>query len=245
MRQPADDLRPEGPVLALSGVSAGYGGAAVLASVSLALRAGERVAVLGRNGAGKTTLVQSIFNLGPQVGGSVQVMGREVAGWPTHRIARLGIALVPQGRGAFPDLTVTENLRLATLGGRAGTWTLDRVFALFPRLAERRAALSSALSGGERQMLAVGRALLTQAPLLVLDEPSEGLAPPVAEEVIVTTLGTLAAEGKTVLLVEQNLPLALRSCERAVVLAGGRIVFDGASRELLAMDGVLADHLGV
>ncbi len=233
------------PVLALSDASAGYGGAAVLDGIHLALRPGERVAVLGRNGAGKTTLVNAIFNLGPQVSGSVRVMGREVAGWPTHRIARLGIALVPQGRGAFPDLTVTENLRLATLGGRRGPWTLDRIFALFPRLAERRAAMSSALSGGERQMLAVGRALLTQASLLVLDEPSEGLAPSVAEQVIVSILGRLAAEGQTVLLVEQNLPLTLRSCERAVVLAGGRIVFDGPSAALLADGDMLAQHLGV
>ncbi|MBR0680447.1 ABC transporter ATP-binding protein [Roseomonas eburnea] len=236
---------PHEPVLALSGVSAGYGGAAVLEHVSLVLRPGERVAVLGRNGTGKTTLVQAVFNLGPQVGGSVQVMGREVAGWPTYRIARLGIALVPQGRGAFPDLTVVENLRLATLRGRPGAWSLERVFELFPRLAERRATPSNALSGGERQMLAIGRALLTQASLLVLDEPSEGLAPSVAEEVIVNTLRSLAGEGKTVLLVEQNLSLALRSCERAVILAGGRIVFDGASSDLLAAGGMLADHLGV
>lgn len=236
---------PGEPVLALSGLSAGHGGAAVLEDVSLALCPGERVAVLGRNGAGKTTLLHAVFNLGPQVGGSVRVMGREVTGWPTHRIARLGVALVPQGRGAFPDLTVGENLRLATLGGRKGAWTLDRVFALFPRLAERRATASGALSGGERQMLAIGRALLTQASLLLLDEPSEGLAPSVAEEVIVTTIRRLAEDGKTVLVVEQNLPLALRSCERAVVLAGGRIVFDGASAALPGMDGLLAEHLGV
>jgi len=233
------------PVFELSGVSAGYGGAAVLKGVSLALRPGERVAVLGRNGAGKTTLVHAVFNLGPQVAGSVRVMGREVAGWPTHRIARLGIALVPQGRGGFPDLTVAENLHLATLSGRPGGWTLDRVFSLFPRLAERRATLSSALSGGERQMLAIGRALLTQAPLLVLDEPSEGLAPPIAEEVIVTTLGRLEAEGKTILIVEQNLPLALRLCERAIVLGGGRVVFDGPSATLLADRELLTEHLGV
>jgi branched-chain amino acid transport system ATP-binding protein len=233
------------PVLALSGVSAGYGGGAVLDFVSLSLRPGERVAVLGRNGAGKTTLVHAVFNLGPRVAGSIRVMGREVAGWPTHRIARLGIALVPQGRGGFPDLTVTENLRLGTLAARPGGWTLDRVFALFPRLAERRAALSSALSGGERQTLAMGRALLTQAPLLILDEPSEGLAPPVAEKVILDTLGSLAGEGRTVLLVEQNVALALRSCERAVVLSGGRIVFDGASSALQAAGEVLTNHLGV
>lgn len=232
-------------VLALNGVSAGHGGAMIVAGVTVSLRAGERVALLGRNGAGKTTLVHAVFNLGPQVTGSVRVMGREVAGWSTHRIARLGIALVPQGRGAFPGLTVLETLRLATLRGTRGDWTLDRVFALFPRLAERRAASSGALSGGERQMLAIGRALLTQAPVLVLDEPSEGLAPSLAEQVIVDTLGRLGAEGKAVLLVEQNIALALRSCERAVVLGAGRVVFDGPSAELMGMAGVLRQHLGV
>jgi branched-chain amino acid transport system ATP-binding protein len=232
-------------VLALAGVSAGHGGAAVLRDIALAVRGGERVAVLGRNGAGKTTLVGAVLNLGPQVGGSIRVMGREVAGWPTHRIARLGVGLVPQGRGVFPDLTVSDNLRLATLARRAGPWTLERVFALFPRLAERRAALSGALSGGERQMLAIGRALLTQPALLVLDEPSEGLAPRLAEEVIVETLARLSAEGTTVLLVEQNLPLALRSCDRAVVLAGGRIAFDGSAAALRSNHALLGEHLGV
>lgn len=229
----------------LNRVSLAFGDLPVFTEVDFAIEPGERVCLIGRNGAGKTTLVNAIFNLGPQVRGSIRVLGRDVAGWPTHRIARLGIALVPQGRGIFPDLTVTENLRLATLGRRRGPWTFDRIFALFPRLAERRAAMSGALSGGERQMLAVGRALLTQASILVLDEPSEGLAPPVAEEVIVTTLGSLAAEGKTVLLVEQNLPLTLRACERAVVLAGGRIVFDGPSVALQADAAILGRHLGV
>lgn len=232
-------------MIEIEGLVAGYGGAAVLQGVSLSLRQGERVALLGRNGAGKTTLVNALFALGPRLGGTVRVMGRDVAGWPTHRIARLGLALVPQGRGGFPGLTVLENLRLATLSGRRGDWTLARVFALFPRLAERRATHSAALSGGERQMLAIGRALLTQAPVLVLDEPSEGLAPPVAEAVIIDTLGQLAQAGTTVLLVEQNLALALRSCERAVVLAGGRIVFDGASATLRDQPGMLAEHLGV
>jgi len=232
-------------VLALAGVTAGHGGAAVLRDISLAVQAGERVAVLGRNGAGKTTLVGAVLNLGPQIGGSIRVMGQDVAGWPTHRIARLGVALVPQGRGAFAELTVSENLRLATLARRAGPWTPERVFALFPRLAERRAASGGALSGGERQMLAIGRALLTQPALLVLDEPSEGLAPLLAEEVIVDTLARLSAEGTTVLLVEQNLPLALRSCGRAVVLGSGRIVFDGSAAALGGMGGLLAEHLGV
>lgn len=232
-------------VLALSDVSAGYGGAAVLQGVSLSVRAGERVAILGRNGAGKTTLVKAVFNMGPRVGGIVRLMGQDVTGWPTHRIARLGLALVPQGRGGFADLTVAQNLRLATLAGRTGAWSLERVFDLFPRLAERHATLSGSLSGGERQMLAIGRALLTQAALLVLDEPSEGLAPSVAEEVIVNTMAVLAAEGKAVVLVEQSLALALRSCDRAIVLAGGGVVFDRPAKDVLSGEVALADHLGV
>ena len=232
-------------VLALVGVSAGHGGAVVVEDVTLSIAAGECGALLGRNGAGKTTLVHALFNLGPQVTGAVRVKGRDVAGWPTHRIARLGMALVPQGRGGFADLSVRENLRLATLRSPQGAWTLQRVFALFPRLAERQAAPSGALSGGERQMLAIGRALLTQAQILVLDEPSEGLAPTLAGQLILETLGRLREEGKTVLLVEQNVGLALRACERAVVLAAGRIVFDGQAGDLAGSQDLLQRHLGL
>ncbi|UFN48306.1 ABC transporter ATP-binding protein [Roseomonas sp. OT10] len=238
------------PPLALSGLSAGYGPAGVLRGVTLAVGPGEAVAVLGRNGAGKTTLVNAVFNLGPRLGGTVRVMGRDVTGWPTHRIARLGLALVPQGRGVFPDLTVWENLRLATLRlatlrRRPGPWTPERVLAAFPRLAERRAAFSSSLSGGERQLLAIGRALLAQPRLLVLDEPSEGLAPLMAEAIIVETVGRLVAEGLAVLLAEQNLALALRLCPRAVVLARGGVAFDGPGPRLLADRALLEEHLGV
>ncbi|MFH5926319.1 ABC transporter ATP-binding protein [Roseomonas xinghualingensis] len=233
------------PVLSLSGVSAHYGAVEVLRGISLDVARHEAVAVLGRNGVGKTTLVHALFNLGPSLGGRVRVMGQDVAGWPTHRIARLGVGLVPQGRGIFPNLTVTENLRLATVRRRPGAWTLDRIFETFPRLAERRASFSGTLSGGERQMLAISRALLTQPELLVLDEPSEGLAPLMAEEIILGTLGKLAAEGLTVLLVEQNLTLALRLCPRAVVLAEHRIVFDGMSSTLLADRSLVSDYLGV
>ncbi|WP_245870213.1 ABC transporter ATP-binding protein [Teichococcus rhizosphaerae] len=238
-------MPPSPPLLALSGLSAHYGAVEVLRGLSLEVRAGEAVALLGRNGAGKSTLAQALFNLGPRIGGGVRVMGQDVAGWPTHRIARLGMALVPQGRGLFPSLTVAENLRLATLRSPRGAWTLERVFAVFPRLAERRAASSSALSGGERQLLAIGRALLTQPRLLVLDEPSEGLAPLAAEEIILGHVARLAAEGLTVLLAEQNLPLALRLCPRAVVLAGRGIVFDGASEALRADHSLVREHLGV
>ncbi|WP_419899491.1 ABC transporter ATP-binding protein [Roseomonas sp. USHLN139] len=232
-------------MLELDSLSAHYGSVEVFSNVSLRIAAGEKVALLGRNGAGKTTLVQALFNLGPRLSGTIRLRGEAVQDWPTHRIARRGMALVPQGRGLFPTLSVTENLRLATLRQPRGEWTLEKIFETFPRLAERRQASSSALSGGERQLLAIGRALLTQAPLLVLDEPSEGLAPMMAEEIIVQHVGRLAEAGLTVLLAEQNAALALRLCPRALVLSGRRLVFDGPSEALLADRALLQEHLGV
>ncbi len=236
------------PVIALRGLRAGYGGGAILDAVDLDLRRGDVLALLGRNGAGKTTLLHALFNLGPTVQGTVQVHGQDVRGWPTHRIARLGLALVPQGRGVFADLDVQDSLRLATLAPRpraaAPTWTLDAVYARFPRLHERRRTRSGALSGGERQMLALGRALLTQADAIVLDEPSEGLAPQ-AVEALQGHLLELAREGTTLLLVEQNTALALGVAHRVAVLATGRIVFDGAPAALAADHATQRQHLGL
>ncbi|TSH88305.1 ABC transporter ATP-binding protein [Verticiella sediminum] len=220
-------------VVSLRNVHAGYGGGAVLRGVDLELKAGDVLAVLGRNGAGKTTLLNALFNLGPDVHGDILVHGRRVNGWPTHRIARAGLALVPQGRGVFASLAVQENLRLATLTPRSRRlWSLDDVYALFPRLHERRNAASGMLSGGERQMLAVGRALLTQAEVIALDEPSEGLAPMLVQSVLAPALRTLAERGTTLLLVEQNLGLALDVATHTVVLAQGRVAYAGAPERL-------------
>lgn len=231
------------------GLHAAYDGADVLAGVDLRVGAGEIVAVLGRNGAGKTTLLNALFNLGPRVSGSLAIKGQSIAGWPTHRIARLGVALVPQGRGVFAPLTVHESLSLATLaagsrkpGGQSLPWTLARVYEAFPRLYDKRAMSSGALSGGERQMLALARALLTQSDILALDEPSEGLSPKAVDELLVTHLPLLAAEGLTILLVEQNLALALRVAQRAVVLSQQRVAFDGTS-QALAADAALQHRL--
>ena len=234
-------------------MSAGYDDARVLHGIDLQVHAGEVLAVLGRNGAGKTTLLHALFNLGPQVQGRLTVHGQDVTGWPTHRIARLGLALVPQGRGVFADLAVRDNLRLATLAphtrstsaaaGRA--WTLERVFETFPRLAERQRAASGSLSGGERQMLAMARALLTQPQVLVLDEPSEGLAPLAVQEVIARHVADLARDGLTVLLVEQNVPLALQLASRVAVLSAGGLAFEGTPEALARDKALQREHLGV
>ncbi|HYD71184.1 ABC transporter ATP-binding protein [Azospirillum sp.] len=235
-------------VIEVRGLEAGYGGARVLSGVGFTVRKGAVLGVLGRNGVGKSTLVGALLNLGPTVRGSVTVKGHAVAGWPTHRIVRLGIGIVPQGRGMFPNLSVSDNLRLAVLGARAarpGGWTLERVYDSFPKLSQRRGTLAGSLSGGERQLAAMARALLTQADILILDEPTEGLAPLIVEEVVVDNIRTLRREGVTVVLVEQNLALALDLADEAIVLADGGIVFCGSAETLRRREDIQNEYLGV
>ncbi len=218
-----------------------YGDSHVLHGVSLRVAPGEAVALLGRNGAGKTTAIRSIVGFTPPRAGRVLFDGRAIERWPSYRIARSGLALVPQGRRIFAPLSVRENL---LLGARAPGWTLERVFALFPRLREREQQSGGTLSGGEQQMLAIGRALLTNSRLILLDEPSEGLAPLIVRE-IGRILLALKAERLSLLLVEQNYHLALRVADRVYVMNKGQIVYEGTPAGLEADEEVKRRYLGV
>ena len=229
--------------LAVRDLHAYYGESHVLQGVSLVVHAGECVAMLGRNGAGKSTTVSAIVGLVRPRSGSVRIGDREVAGRPAHLIARAGASLVPQGRRVFADLNVRENLTL-TARSTPGGWDLSRVFALFPSLERRSASFADQLSGGEQQMLAIGRSLMRNPAVLLLDEPSEGLAPKVVDLVRVA-LERLREGGLAILLVEQNLALATRVAERTYVVNKGAIVFDGSTAELAASPDIEARYLGV
>ena len=218
-----------------------YGDSHVLHGVSLRVGAGEAVAVLGRNGAGKTTAIRSIVGFTPPRAGRVVFEGQAIEHWPAYRIARRGLALVPQGRRIFGPLSVRENL---LLGARAQGFTLERVYALFPRLREREQQSGGTLSGGEQQMLAIGRALLTNSRLILLDEPSEGLAPLIVRE-IGRTLLALKAERLSLLLVEQNYHLALRVADHVYVMSKGQIVWEGTPAGLESDEEVKRRYLGV
>jgi branched-chain amino acid transport system ATP-binding protein len=229
------------PVLALAGVDTYYGESHVLQGVTLAVEPGTVTCLLGRNGAGKTTTVRTVMGFAPPRAGQITFQGQEITGAAPHRVARAGIALVPQGRGIFPDLTVRQQLTLAPRGGR---WTLDRVYARFPILAERSGQPGGLLSGGEQQMLAIGRALLQGPSLLIMDEPTEGLAPLFVARVR-EILEDVRGEGLSVLLVEQNLALALEVADRIYILNKGRVVFEGPPRRLREEAGVRHQYLGV
>jgi len=218
-----------------------YGESHVLHGASLEVSRGEVVALLGRNGAGKTTLVRSIIGFERPRRGRIAWEGAAIQGQPPYAIARRGVGLVPQGRRLFAPLSVAENL---VFGARPGPWTADRVYALFPRLRERAEQGATTLSGGEQQMLAIGRALLTNPRLLLLDEPSEGLAPLIVRE-LGRVLAALKGEGLAMLVVEQNLPLALRVADRVYVLSRGRVVYHGSPGELAMDEDVKRRYLGI
>ena len=218
----------------------------VLHGVSVAVWAGETVGLLGRNGMGKTTLIRSLLGLVPASRGRVYVRGADVTQQPTERIVRQGIGYVPEGRGIFPNLSVRENLVMGARAGRGGRrdWTLERVLQTFPRLAERIDHGGNQLSGGEQQMLAIGRALMTNPDLMILDEATEGLAPLVVAE-IWRIIGLIRASGIASLIVDRNYRAVLAASDRGVVLEKGRVVLQGSSHELLADEQRLHGHLSV
>jgi branched-chain amino acid transport system ATP-binding protein len=232
--------------LTVSDVDTFYGDSHVLHGVGFALRAGQLLGLLGRNGAGKTTCMATIMGFLRPRRGAIALFGDPVAGLAPEAIARKGICLVPQGRRVFRSLTVRENLMVAaqTRADSAKPWSLDRVFALFPRLRERHAQVAGSLSGGEQQMLAIGRALMGNPRVLLMDEPSEGLAPQLVAEVG-RTIAELKAEGLSIVLVEQNIKLTLDLADEIVIVNTGAVVFTGTAAETRTNDKVIAQHLGV
>jgi branched-chain amino acid transport system ATP-binding protein len=234
------------PLLEVVGAQAGYGTLPVLFGVDLTIKPGEAVTLLGRNGVGKTTTVRCIVGLLKATSGMIRFEGRRIDGWTADRVGRAGIALVPEGRRIFPNLTVRENLIAfaADRRGAATPWTLERVYALFPRLAERADNMGSQLSGGEQQMLAIGRALMTNPSLLILDEATEGLAPLLREE-IWRVLAELRRTGLAILAIDKYVDRLLKLAERHTILERGRVAWAGASAELAADRGLWERYLGV
>jgi branched-chain amino acid transport system ATP-binding protein len=234
------------PLLEVSGLHTYYGQSHILHDVAFALGAGETLALMGRNGMGKTTTLRSIFGLAPPRRGEIRVRGRIVTGTAPHRIARTGLAFVPEGRGMFPTLTVKEHLVMAARPGHGGRhdWTLERVLDLFPRLAERIGHFGTQLSGGEQQMLTIGRALMTNPDLVLLDEATEGLAPLIRRE-IWSVIRRIKASGVAAIVVDKDFRTLAEIADKSVILAKGCVVFSGAPLDLAAEPALLARHLGV
>ena len=214
--------------LEVQGLQTFYGKSHILHGVDLEVREGEIVALLGRNGAGKTTTLRSVMGLPRARTGAVRMFGETTTAWPPYRIAALGVGYVPEGRRIFANLTVEENLKVPL--ERPGPWTIARIYGLFPRLQERQTNLGRQLSGGEQEMLAIARALLLNPKLLLLDEPSQGLAPRIVQDVF-KVVGTMRDEGIAVLLVEQNVHAAVTIADRAYVLDNGRVAYEGSAAE--------------
>jgi branched-chain amino acid transport system ATP-binding protein len=233
-------------LLAVDSVETCYGRSQVLYGISLTVGAGEMVTLMGRNGMGKSTTVRSIMGLTPAMAGAIRFAGKDIRAWPSHRIGQLGIGLVPEGRQVFPNLTVRENL-VATAANRSGAaepWTLDHICALFPRVAERLNNMGHQLSGGEQQMLAIGRALMTNPRLLILDEATEGLAPLMRAE-IWQCLSKLKAKGQSILVIDKNVETLTRLADRHYLIERGRVVWTGTSAALTAAPDIQHRYLGV
>lgn len=234
-------------MLSVAQLELDYAGARALNGVSIEVAAGEIVAIVGANGAGKTSLIRAIAGMIVPRAGSIRWRGQDIMGWPSHRVCELGIGQVAEGRQIFPSLTVEENLRMGAMIARARRVEaahLARVLAMFPRLAERSRQAAGTLSGGEQQMLAIGRCLMGAPQLILFDEPSLGLSPALAQEVF-ATIGSLNREGMTIVLVEQNVAQSLRLANRAYVLESGQIAMTGTGAALLTDDRVRQAYLGL
>jgi branched-chain amino acid transport system ATP-binding protein len=239
-------MAEDAPLLEVDNIETCYGLSQVLFGLSLSILPGEMVSLMGRNGMGKTTTVRSIMGLTPARAGAIRFAGVEARDLPSYRIAKLGIGLVPEGRQIFPNLTVRENLVAAAANrhGGADPWTLEKIHVLFPRLAERGANMGNQLSGGEQQMLAIGRALMTNPRLLILDEATEGLAPLIREE-IWNCLSLLKARGESILVIDKNVEHLSRICDRHFIIERGRTVWNGTSEALMAEPDLQHRYLGV
>ena len=233
-------------LLQIDGIETCYGRSQVLFGISLRIAAGEMVTLMGRNGMGKTTTVRSIMGLTPAMAGSIRFAGEDIRDWPSYRIGKLGIGLVPEGRQVFPNLTVYENLvaTAANRGAASDPWTLEKICTLFPRLAERLDNMGHQLSGGEQQMLAIGRALMTNPRLLVLDEATEGLAPMMRAE-IWQCLSRLKAQGQSIMVIDKNVETLTRIADRHYLIERGRVVWSGNSAALAAAPDIQHRYLGV
>jgi branched-chain amino acid transport system ATP-binding protein len=245
-RDMTDRTASERPLLEVSGIETSYGLSRVLFGISFAIAPGEMVSLMGRNGMGKTTTVRSIMGLTRATAGSIRFDGEDIRDLPSYRVAKLGIGLVPEGRQVFPNLTARENL-IATAANRTAArapWTLEKVFALFPRLASRAGAMANLLSGGEQQMLAIGRALMTNPRLLILDEATEGLAPLIRDE-IWRCLESLRAAGQSILVIDKNVGALTRIADRHTIIERGRVVWTGNSEALARSADIQHRYLGI